>query len=130
VGKLISYKISEFAKKIGVSQDTLRNWDKDGILIANRTPTGRRFYTETQYQQYIKNLVIENEEDPKEITINLRIIEKSDNFIVEIQHLITKEYIQIKDLKTYKSTMAMVKKKKDEYEQIGITVKVEKNKDK
>lgn len=41
-----TYKIGEFAKKIGVSVATLRRWDRVGILKAGRHPTGHRFYTE------------------------------------------------------------------------------------
>lgn len=41
-----TYTIGQFAKKIGVTPATLRNWDKRGVLVANRTPTNNRFYTE------------------------------------------------------------------------------------
>ena len=47
-----NYSVGEFSKLIGVSIKTLQNWDRDGILIANRTPTNRRFYTEEQLNQY------------------------------------------------------------------------------
>lgn len=49
-----TYKIGEFAKKIGVSVSTLRRWDKEGLLIANRSPLGTRFYTDEHYQNYMK----------------------------------------------------------------------------
>lgn len=48
------YKVGEFAKKLGISVITLQRWDKSGILKANRTPTNRRFYTEEQYNKYIR----------------------------------------------------------------------------
>lgn len=47
------YKIGEFAKLIGVSKDTLRNWDKKGSFKARRTPSGYRFYTHAQYEKYM-----------------------------------------------------------------------------
>ena len=47
-----NYSVGEFSKLIGVSIKTLQNWDRDGILVANRTPTNRRFYTEEQLNQY------------------------------------------------------------------------------
>ena len=47
-----NYSVGEFSKLIGVSIKTLQNWDRDGILVANRTPTNRRFYTEEQLSQY------------------------------------------------------------------------------
>ena len=42
-----------FAEKIGVTVKTLQNWDNDGTLKAQRTPTNRRYYTEKQYLEYI-----------------------------------------------------------------------------
>ena len=47
-----NYSVSDFAKKLGVSVKTLQRWDRDGILVANRTPTNRRYYTEEQYTSY------------------------------------------------------------------------------
>ena len=51
---MVTYKISEFAKLIGVSISTLRNWDRSGVLKAHKTPTGHRFYTHKQYEDYMK----------------------------------------------------------------------------
>lgn len=47
------YKPCEFAKKLNVSVKTLQRWDNAGILKAQRSPTGRRYYTEAQYLEYI-----------------------------------------------------------------------------
>ncbi|WP_220751539.1 IS607 family transposase [Apilactobacillus xinyiensis] len=41
----------EFGKRIGKTVKTLQRWDNAGKLIAHRTPTNRRFYTEDQYNQ-------------------------------------------------------------------------------
>ena len=43
------YKPKEFAKLIGRSVNTLQRWDRDGILVAHRTVTNRRYYTHEQY---------------------------------------------------------------------------------
>lgn len=43
------YSTTEMAKKLGVSVQTIRNWDKKGKLKANRKPSGRMFYTQDQY---------------------------------------------------------------------------------
>ena len=43
------YSSAEMAKKLGISVQTIRNWNKNGVLVANRTPTGRMFYTHEQY---------------------------------------------------------------------------------
>ena len=47
------YKPNQFAEMLGVSVKTLQRWDNDGKLIANRTPTDRRYYTHKQYLDYV-----------------------------------------------------------------------------
>lgn len=47
------YKPNKFAEMLGVSVKTLQRWDNDGKLIANRTPTDRRYYTHKQYLDYV-----------------------------------------------------------------------------
>ena len=42
-------KPREMAKKFGVTVKTLQRWDASGKLVAYRTPTNRRYYTEDQY---------------------------------------------------------------------------------
>ena len=50
------YSIGEFAKKIGKSQQTLRNWHKSGILIpAVVSSYGTRSYSEKQLNDYLGN---------------------------------------------------------------------------
>lgn len=46
------YAPREFARLIGRSVKTLQRWDREGILKAARSPTNRRYYTQTQYLQY------------------------------------------------------------------------------
>lgn len=43
------YSTSEMADKLGVSVQTMRNWDKNKTLVAQRKPSGRMFYTHDQY---------------------------------------------------------------------------------
>lgn len=40
------YNISQFARKVGVVVKTLQRWDREGRLVAHRTITNRRYYTE------------------------------------------------------------------------------------
>ncbi len=49
---IYKYKLGEFANLIGVHEKTLQRWDRQGILIAYRTKTNRRYYTHEQYQEY------------------------------------------------------------------------------
>ena len=41
-----TFNISEFSKLVRRSVKTLQRWDRDGVLVANRTRTNRRYYTE------------------------------------------------------------------------------------
>ena len=47
------YSVGEFAKKVGKSVKTLQKWDRDGKLVALRTPTNRRYYSHQQFLEYI-----------------------------------------------------------------------------
>lgn len=47
-------KPKEMATRLGVSVRTLQRWDNDKKLIAYRTPTNRRYYTEEQVADYFK----------------------------------------------------------------------------
>lgn len=49
-----TYSVGEMAEKLGVTVKTLQNWDNNGKLVANRTPTNRRFYTHEQYLEASK----------------------------------------------------------------------------
>ena len=46
-------RLNEMAKRLNVSVKTLQRWDREGILVAKRTPTDRRYYTEDQYLEYV-----------------------------------------------------------------------------
>ena len=47
-------KISDFADEIGVTTVTLRNWEKQGLLIPHhKSPTGYRYYTEQQIEDFL-----------------------------------------------------------------------------
>jgi len=41
-----TYSIAEFARRLGVTVKTLQRWDREGRLVALRTPTNRRVYTD------------------------------------------------------------------------------------
>lgn len=47
------YKPHEFAEMLGISVKTLQRWDNDRKLVAFRNPSNRRYYTHSQYVDYI-----------------------------------------------------------------------------
>jgi putative resolvase len=49
-----TYTPKEFGALIGKATKTLQKWDRDGKLVAHRSPvTNRRFYTHDQYLEYM-----------------------------------------------------------------------------
>ena len=62
--------MSEFAEKLGVCASTLRSWDKQGKLVALRTPTNKRRYTE---EMLYRALGIKNRQEPKSIVLYARV---------------------------------------------------------
>lgn len=61
---IINYKPKDFAELLNVSVKTLQRWDRDGILVAKRTPTDRRYYT---YDQYLEFKGIKKDVDRKTV---------------------------------------------------------------
>lgn len=51
------YTPSEFGKKIGVTVHTLQRWDREGRLVAKRTHTNRRYYTNEDIERVFGPLV-------------------------------------------------------------------------
>jgi len=50
------YTPSEFAKKINVTVHTLQRWDREGRLVAKRTHTNRRYYTDEDAHRVLGEL--------------------------------------------------------------------------
>jgi putative resolvase len=59
------YKIGQFSKLTGISMNTLRQWDKKGILKPEfKTPRGERFYSDVQL-----NMLLQKKQSPNRINI-------------------------------------------------------------
>lgn len=53
------YKIGDFANMVGLSTSTLRDYEKRGILVPHhRSPSGYRFYSDEQYQDFISGRIV------------------------------------------------------------------------
>ena len=62
--------IREFAEQLGVSVSTLRAWDRSGKLVALRTPTGKRRYTE---EMLYRALGLKGREEPRKVVLYARV---------------------------------------------------------
>lgn len=47
------YRIHQFGERIGKSASTLRRWDTEGYLTAKRTPSGQRYYDESDVRKVL-----------------------------------------------------------------------------
>jgi len=75
-----NYKPGEFAEMVGVTVKTLQRWDREGILVAGRTPTDRRFYTYYQYLQVMQGRNDgTNDEDLRQTVIYARVSTKNQS---------------------------------------------------
>lgn len=95
------YSIGKFAKEIGVTTTTLRNWHDSGELIPFKiTNGGTRYYSEGQLNKYL-NLEVETE---KEIIIYSRVsnICQKDDLKNQIEFL--KQYSNAKGYITHELT--------------------------
>jgi len=53
-------RVGEAAKFLGVSKETLRNWDKSGQLVPTRHPvTGYRYYSPEELSAFLELRVAE-----------------------------------------------------------------------
>jgi len=51
-------RVGEAAKRLGVTSERLRNWDKSGRLVATRHPvTGYRYYSERDLEQFLQSAI-------------------------------------------------------------------------
>ena len=72
-----TYNVSEAAELMGVSVKTMQRWDRDGKLVANRTPSNRRYYTNDQLLSIRMN---ETREGYKKLTSKFIEYLKNGNF--------------------------------------------------
>ncbi|ACX51439.1 Resolvase domain protein [Ammonifex degensii KC4] len=84
------YTIREAAEALGVSVSTLRLWDKKGILVPLRTPTGKRRYTEEMIQRALGLKKLRSE--PRKVVLYARVSSKAQEPDLENQVAYLKEF--------------------------------------
>ena len=92
---ITNYKPKEFAKLLNVSVKTLQRWDREKTLIANRTPTNRRYYT---YDQYLQFKGIKKTDDLRKIVIYTRVSTRNQTDDLENQVDFLQTYVNAKGL--------------------------------
>ncbi|WPZ16830.1 IS607 family transposase [Geobacillus subterraneus] len=85
------YSIGQFAKLIGKTEQTLRNWDKSGVLKpAYVAPSGFRYYSQEQLNHF---LGIKNIERERKIVGYCRVSSNKQKDDLERQVQYVKEYM-------------------------------------
>ncbi len=85
------YSIGQFAKLIGKTEHTLRNWDKSGVLKpAYVAPSGFRYYSQEQLNHF---LGIKNIERERKIVGYCRVSSNKQKDDLERQVQYVKEYM-------------------------------------
>jgi len=56
-----TYRINEFAKRLGRSVQTIRRWEKEGKLRAKRLPSGHRYFDESDVQAMLGSPTLEKD---------------------------------------------------------------------
>lgn len=71
--KLKRYTPKEFGNEVGVTYQTLIEWEKQGKIVADRTADGRRYYTEQHLRQYFGEQYMERKCREREVLFCLLI---------------------------------------------------------
>ncbi len=92
---ITNYKPKEFAELLNVTVKTLQRWDREKTLVANRTPTNRRYYT---YDQYLQFKGIGRDTDSRKIVIYTRVSTRNQADDLENQVNFLQQYVNAKGL--------------------------------
>lgn len=92
---ITNYKPNEFAELLNVTVKTLQRWDREKTLVANRTPTNRRYYT---YDQYLQFKGIGKDADFRKIVIYTRVSTRNQTDDLENQVDFLQTYVNAKGL--------------------------------
>lgn len=95
ISNITNYKPKEFAELLNVTVKTLQRWDREKTLVANRTPTNRRYYT---YDQYLQFKGIDRDADSRKIVIYTRVSTRNQADDLENQVDFLQNYVNAKGL--------------------------------
>lgn len=95
ISNITNYKPKEFAELLNVTVKTLQRWDREKTLVANRTPTNRRYYT---YNQYLQFKGIGRDADSRKIVIYTRVSTRNQADDLENQVDFLQNYVNAKGL--------------------------------
>ncbi len=51
---VIMYRIGEFAQRVGRSPSTVRRWEREGRIVARRTTSGQRYFTDADVRRVLQ----------------------------------------------------------------------------
>ena len=89
-----TYTITDAARILKRHVKTLQKWDRDGTLVANRTSTNRRYYTEDQLKLFLGKQVEETAK-PKRRIAYLRVSTAAQRVDLKNQRAAVEQYNRI-----------------------------------
>ena len=95
ISNITNYKPKEFSELLNVTVKTLQRWDREKTLVANRTPTNRRYYT---YDQYLQFKGIGRDADSRKIIIYTRVSTRNQTDDLENHVDFLQNYVNAKGL--------------------------------
>lgn len=114
----MKYRIGELAKAIGVSEHTLRYYEKEGLVVPERDRNNNRFYTEENklWAEFILHMKETGMslEDLKSYTNSWELGDEGIQKLLEI--LINHRAKVMEKLETYKKNLELVNTKIDFYQ--------------
>ncbi|MFD1171786.1 MerR family transcriptional regulator [Oceanobacillus picturae] len=115
---MITYRIGEIAKMIGVSEHTLRYYEKEGLVMPERGANNNRYYTEENklWAEFILHMKETGMslEDLKRYTKSWDLGDEGINDMLEI--LIDHRTKVMEKLETYKKNLELLNTKIDFYQ--------------
>lgn len=80
-------KLSQAAEYVGASPTTLQRWDRQGKLSAQRTGTGRRYYTKDQLDKFLGRAPDDGSHGSVVIYARVSSYEQKDDLSRQVEHL-------------------------------------------
>ena len=87
----------------------------------------KKSYTNRHYKQYLNNINKYNDksiEESKNIEVDIRLRKENSIFIVEIQNIKTKEYVEMYRTTSYEHSIDLANKYIKDFNMIGIDINV------
>ncbi|MGK7936417.1 MAG: MerR family transcriptional regulator [Xenococcaceae cyanobacterium] len=105
-GKVLGYRVKEFAKLVGKSPSTLRRWEREGKIKPKRSQGNQRYYTDKDLQLALN---IETANQKGKTIVYCRVSSRGQ--LPELSHQVTamEEFCRGQGLAVYQFTKCLLR---------------------